>query len=97
MSLKDKKGVLPINAKQRNGLSTCRCCFSVFEGGRVRVPHPEVAGRECLISYIYIYLYILTYIRYRCLRLPRYLVWIRDLFTSSPPLGYWVGFGRVNA
>ena len=97
MSLKDKKGVLPINAKQRNGLSTCRCCLSVFEGDRVRVLHPEVAGRECLISYIYIYIYILTYIRYRCLRLPRYLVWIRDLFASSPPLGYWVGLERVNA
>ena len=67
----------------------------------MRVPHPEVAGRECLISYIYIFIYIyiciFTYIRYRCWRLPRYLVWIRDLFTSSPPLGYWVGLGRVNA
>ena len=35
--------------------------------------------------FIYIYICIFTYIRYRCLRLPRYLVWIRDLFTSSPP------------
>ena len=32
--------------------------------GPARVPHPEVAGRECLMSYIF------TYIHIRCIQWP---------------------------